>query len=340
MIYPLEKRVEQSWSPAKWKDHRICIAVSGGADSVSLFCSMVRIARKHDLLSHLFAGHINHGARGKESDEDALFVQDLTRRYDVPCFTLRLDSEELARKGAELGSWENAARILRYQYLQKCAEEQGARYLLTAHTADDQLETILHRLFRGTGMEGLRAIPRIRPLNDAIVLVRPLLDLNRSDITDYLRSLDQPFRTDSSNSVPLYTRNQIRLELIPVLERIFPNRWKKSLLRLSRLSEQIGEILSDKLQDLKENAVHGDLPRSCRVIVSRLDQEPEYIINEFFRSLWKEKNWPLGQMGQKQWNRLSEMIRSQEECRMEFPDGIVARRIDGVIELRDSTDMK
>lgn len=341
MINPLEKIVEQSWPPSKWKDHRICLAVSGGADSVSLLCSMVQIAKKHNLLSRLFVGHINHGARGKESDEDALFVQDLADQYDIPCFTDRLNSDELDQKANELGSWENAARLLRYRSLQKCAEKQEARFILTAHTADDQLETILHRLFRGTGIEGLRAIPRIRPLNDAIVLVRPLLDLNRSDILEYLNTINQPYRTDSSNSDLLYTRNQIRMELIPVLDRLFPHRWKKSLVRLSRLSEQIGEILEEKVDQLKEKALYPiKNSHSCRVDLSLLDQEPDYIINEFFRAIWKEKNWPLGKMGLDQWNRLSEMVRSPKESRMEFPDGIVARRISDDLELEDSTNMK
>src|SRR5262249_48782964 len=129
---------------------------------------------------------------------------------------------------------EAAARQARYEFLAKTAHECGARYIATAHTADDQVETILFNVLRGTGLAGLAGIPRMRTLNESTTLIRPLLDFKRSEIISYLATLNQPYRDDETNQLLDYTRNRIRHDLIPILERDYNPRVRESLLRLAQ----------------------------------------------------------------------------------------------------------
>lgn len=238
---PFETALLAAFPLDAWRRRRVCVAVSGGADSVALLRGLVRlpeITNNPDLRRNFFVATVDHRSRGAESDGDVAFVESLAAELGVDFFRRTLDPGELEAEARRQGSWESAARTLRYRALVDAAKSGSARYLATAHHRDDQLETLLFRLFRGAGFDGLRGVPTVRPLDEALVLIRPLLAVGRAEILAYLAQLNQPYRVDSSNASPRYARNRIRNELAPLLESIFPGRWESALLRLSELAAE------------------------------------------------------------------------------------------------------
>lgn len=195
-------------------DH-LLVAVSGGPDSVALLSVLTSLAPSKRLM--VAALHVNYGLRGKESEEDARFVSRLCAELGIPlvCEQIDLSSPPNARKGMSLQA---RARDARYAALQRAAAKLGASKIALGHTADDQAETLLMWMLRGSGAAGLAGI---RPVRDA-VYVRPLLDVSRADVLAYLKAKGLAFRMDSSNAKPVYLRNRIRHELVPLLKQFNP----------------------------------------------------------------------------------------------------------------------
>ncbi len=253
---PFETALLAAFPLDAWRRRRVCVAVSGGADSVALLRGLVRlpeITNNPDLRRNFFVATVDHRSRGAESDGDVAFVEALAAELDVDFFRRTLDPAELEAEARRQGSWESAARTLRYRALVDAAKSGSARFLATAHHRDDQLETILFRLFRGAGFDGLRGVPAVRPLDESLVLIRPLLTVGRAEILAYLAQLNQPYRVDSSNASPRYARNRIRNELAPLLESIFPGRWESALLRLSELAAETETFFDAQTAPLDEH---------------------------------------------------------------------------------------
>ncbi len=217
---------------------KVLIAVSGGADSVALLHCLHRLARKTGWT--LAAAHLNHGIRGPESDQDEQFVLDACVALQVPCHAGRI--EVAARARSERANLEEAGRKLRYDFLRRTAREIGAGRIATGHSRDDQAETLLMRLLRGSGLEGLASI---RPVLDGLI-VRPLLEQSRAAIVEYLHRAGRPHREDTSNRNLKYLRNRIRHELIPRLEAEFNPRVAENLARLAALARESDEFLQDE----------------------------------------------------------------------------------------------
>src|SRR5687767_668745 len=178
--------------------------VSGGPDSVALLRVVVALGGEPVVL------HVDHGLRGEESREDAEFVRELCRRLNVRC--------EVRRLGLDGGSnLQERARDERYRLAGEAAVRLGLRVVATGHTADDVAETVLMNLARGTGLRGLAGIPPVRGK-----VQRPLIWCTRGEILNYLKELDQPYRTDPTNLTGKYARNRVRLEVLPVLEELYP----------------------------------------------------------------------------------------------------------------------
>ena len=178
----LEERVAQDWPPRVWQDVPVMVAVSGGADSVALLRILERLRPP---AARLWVAHFHHGLRGADADADEQFVAALADRLKLGFRAGRVPASQLAAGSDGL---EAAARRARYAFLTTAAEQVGARYLAVAHTADDQAETILHRILRGTGPAGLAGMPRVRMLSPAVSLVRPLLTIRRLELRDYLEA--------------------------------------------------------------------------------------------------------------------------------------------------------
>src|SRR5262245_19042753 len=231
---PLLCKLAAAWPVERWRDVTILAAVSGGADSVALARGLQSLAGGGE--SRLILAHFNHPLRGAAPDADEQFVRDLAAQLHLQLIAGNAASD-LSASGSGEGI-EGAARQARYDFLSDAAAQCGARYLATAHTADDQVETVLFNALRGTGLTGLAGIPRLRRLSEATTVVRPLLDVTRAEILDYLQSIVQSYRDDSSNRLEDYTRNRIRLQLLPQLERDYNPRVREALLRIAQIAAQ------------------------------------------------------------------------------------------------------
>src|SRR5215211_1344072 len=183
---------------------RPLVLVSGGPDSVALLWLVVALGGTPVVL------HVDHSLRGEESREDAEFVRELCRGLNVSC--------EVRRLGLEDGSnLQERAREGRYRLAEEVVVRLRLRVVATGHTADDVAETVLMNLARGAGLRGLAGIPPVRGK-----IQRPLIWCTRREILDYLNDLDQPYRTDLTNLTGKYARNRVRLEVLPVLEELYP----------------------------------------------------------------------------------------------------------------------
>ena len=195
---------------------RVCIAISGGSDSTAL----LRLIHKANTLPRnslglgLSAVHINHSLRGAESDADQAFVTELCLALEIPLYLQTVDTIAFAETRKQ--TLEEAARSLRYEVFRNLFVTAKATHILTAHTLDDQAETVLMKLLRGAWLEGLSAIAPVLDQPPGTVL-RPLLTLRREQLRDYLRELNQPWREDSSNSDETFTRNRVRHKILPIL---------------------------------------------------------------------------------------------------------------------------
>jgi tRNA(Ile)-lysidine synthase len=181
--------------------HRVGVAVSGGADSVFLLCALSRLGHAAAVL------HVNHKLRGEASDADETFVRCLAAERSLPFFSLTAPAGE--------GNLEQEARRARYRFFAECRERHELDAIATGHTLDDQAETVLLRFLRGSGTQGLAAI---RPAT-ADNIIRPLLDLRRADIRQWLQENRVAWREDLSNESLDFDRNRVRLETLPHLER-------------------------------------------------------------------------------------------------------------------------
>jgi tRNA(Ile)-lysidine synthase len=201
----------------RWKlfdsGDRLLAAVSGGIDSMALLHLTLHLPER--IRPRVVVAHYNHRLRGKESDQDARFVEALCREWNVP-----FCSEE-APPWKEKSNLQARARELRYAFLKKTALESGIRKIVTAHQADDQAETFLIRWIQGAGLKGLAGIPFQRREGD-FSFIRPLLLISREEIAEYARRREIPFREDSSNRREAYLRNRIR-KLIESLKKENPN---------------------------------------------------------------------------------------------------------------------
>jgi tRNA(Ile)-lysidine synthase len=193
-------------------DH-VVVAVSGGPDSVCLLSVLNDIAKDFNLSLHV--AHLDHMFRGRESAAEAEFVSALAGKFALPATIRAIDVPAYCRERGL--SVQAGAREVRYDFLSRVAKESGASRIATGHTANDQAETVIMRLMRGSGLSSLSAIPPRRG-----IIIRPLLEATRDDVLGYLRSRGLDFVSDSSNEKQLYTRNRIRSVLLPVLARFNP----------------------------------------------------------------------------------------------------------------------
>ena len=205
----------------------VLVGVSGGADSVALLVLLQRL-RQALGIRQLSMAHVHHGWRGAEADADAAFVVDLGQRWEIPVAVERVDAAAVA--AAQRLSLEDAARRVRYAALARAAARFNARIVAVAHTRDDQAETVLMRLVRGSGLAGLAGMTPARPLG-GLRLVRPLLGVWRAEVEAFLRAEGIAVRQDSSNTDRTFLRNRIRHELLPLLERAYNPAVKDALAR-------------------------------------------------------------------------------------------------------------
>lgn len=191
----------------------VLVGVSGGADSVCLLLVLCALRQEYQLRLRVL--HVHHMLRGREADEDAAFVKDLCERHQIPCDVEYVDVAQKAKQ--QQRSIEEVGRDSRYQLFEEYRSRYQLQKIAVAHHRDDNAETVLFQMFRGTGLTGLAGMRRIR----ADGVIRPLLSCSRSEIEQWLSTQEQSWRVDSSNLLREYARNKIRLDLLPAIENAF-----------------------------------------------------------------------------------------------------------------------
>lgn len=290
------------------------VAVSGGADSVALLLAMKTVCQ-----TSVTAVHVNYKMRGDESDGDEDFVHRLTETLQIECVSKTLPIVSNSQI-------EENARRLRYDWFRDLAAERNCKWIALGHTADDQIETVLYRFMRGTGLKGLMGIPYQRFLSPEISIVRPFLHLRRKDILEYLDSRSQKFRSDSSNSSMRFTRNQIRHELIPVLHRLNPQ-FDVSILRLAEQTSEFQSFLEEQIQDFAQRVVLPPAGEMQILDANLLSETSSYLVRSFFRYFWQQQSWPQKEMTAEHWQRLGTLQSG------DFPGGVSVRRVGKVVQI-------
>ncbi len=331
----LVAEVQRVWQALEDGGRGLVVAISGGPDSMALLRAAIE-ARPTHTATPIVLAHLNHQLRGAESDADEAFVAELHDRLvaeGVVGLALRTQRCEVhAKAAAEGANLEALARRERYRFLAEVAREHAIRWVATGHTANDQAETVLHRLLRGTGVQGLRGIARRRPLEAGVSLVRPLLRLRREDILAALEEWDQPYQLDRSNAELRLTRNRIRHELLPHLAQHY-NPAIVSV--LSRLAEQAEEAHQEEQNALHHLLREAERPRAGTLLVfdaERLQAAPRRLVRGLFRLVWAREGWPVGRMGYTAWERLTALVFDALPA-VDLPGKIQARRLGRVVQV-------
>lgn len=227
---------------------KLLLAVSGGPDSMAMLFAMKNISETMGF--KLFIAHVNHGVRGELALRDQVFVEKTAKELNIPYYTKNVD---MVAYGKELGiSSEDAGRLLRYGFFREVLSNLGGGYICVAHNKNDQAETVLLRILRGTGVEGLKAMELIS--GD---IIRPLINVERTEIEDYIRDNKIETMLDHTNLQAIYSRNKVRLELIPYIQENFNPNIIDSLCRLSEIAswemEIINKVVEKKFNLLVKN---------------------------------------------------------------------------------------
>jgi len=226
---------------------KVIIAMSGGPDSIFLYSLLKKISKSFELT--LYFAHINHCLRGSDSDGDEQFVINLGKKENVQTFTKKVDIKKYAKDNKL--SEEEAGREIRYGFFNELKDKVDGTKIALAHNEDDVVETFMFRLIRGTSLKGLEGIPVKRDF-----IVRPIISYRKAEILDYLDRSNIEYCTDKTNFQTIYTRNKIRLDLIPSIEKEYNTNFKEKIINLiSDISEFNGIISSN----IKKYLIHNSL---------------------------------------------------------------------------------
>lgn len=235
------------------KEDKLVIGVSGGPDSMALLHILLTLQEKEQIPScTLLVAHVNHMLR-KEAEEETAYVEEFCRLHQIPCFVKRAKVEELAQK-AKMGT-EEMGRNIRYQFFEEVKEKEKAQKIVTAHHANDNAETVLMNILRGSGTAGLKGIEPIRKNEKNVVFVRPLLNCTKEEIYEYCKEKKLQPKIDKSNQENVYNRNKVRNILIPFLEKEWNPNIVATLNRLSELARQENQYLERQTQKAYEDMV-------------------------------------------------------------------------------------
>ncbi len=313
-----------AWPLDRWLDTPVLVGVSGGADSVALLRLIDRLKRRHGGPGTLHVAHFDHGLRGREGAGDGRAVARLAAELGWPCHRARARRSGRAGAGGAASRSEAALRQIRYRYLVHVAQAHGCRYVAVAHTADDQVETVLHHVFRGTGLRGLAGMSVARPLAPGLALVRPLLGVRRRHLVELLVALGQPFRRDPSNDDLRYARNRLRHELLPRLERWYGGRVTEAVTRLAQLSAEADDVIESVVEPLLARLVAHEQPQAVGLAGDALVEVPDVLVRPVLRQLWLQRDWPSGRMGHAHWKALARLTREPNEQVLWLPGRICA----------------
>ena len=293
----------------------IVAGVSGGPDSVCLLFLLKELCREQG--AHLQAVHVHHGLRGEEADGDEAFVRELCAREEISLKVFSFDVRERADR--ERLSVEEAGRLCRYEAFRKTAAELGGARIAVAHHADDQAETVLFHLFRGSGIRGLSGMEPVK--GD---IIRPLLEIRREEILEWLESRGISWRTDSTNESSEYMRNRIRRELLPYVREHINDQAERHISEAARELSQIEHYLEQKTQEAFRLCVREE--KGVCFLFEKGFQGLDPVIQQRLLRLCMEKLGGLKDVERVHIRILSELMEKQTGSRADLPGGRSARR--------------
>lgn len=332
MTRPLEQSLLKLWPKVSWSTTRILVAVSGGADSVALIRALLRLA---DHRERIHVAHFNHQWRGAESDDDEQFVRELCRHLALPLESVRAE----AFGAGLMQQTEQAARDARYLFLTQTAYAVGARYVVTAHTASDRIETMLHNLCRGTGLNGVAAPQCFRNLDADLVLARPLLRCTRSQVIDYLATIGQEYRHDSSNLNTAYKRNFIRQKVLPLIETGYGAQVHERLYDFTEIAEEATQALRFYAERWLESfCVSASLDNELIFGVAAFRNTPWPVVQMALESCWTQKQWPRQSMSRNHWLQIRDLALADEtsqhwQAKLNLPGNLRVSTKDGWLRI-------
>ena len=310
---------------------RLVVAVSGGPDSVALLHLLHRLRAEWKLT--LRVAHLDHGLR-RDSPQDAAFVRDLASRWGVPATIERRDVAPLCRRHG--WSLEDGARRVRYQFLLDVARRHSASHVALAHTADDQAETVLMRLLRGTGLLGLGAMPAMRRLGEAWI-IRPLLEVWRAEILAYLAQQGLDACQDATNEDQRFVRNRIRHELLPLLARHYNPNIKDALTQLAEQSRWDYAYLQAAADRQWRRTAGLEAPAQVALRVAVFRRQPKAIQRQLVRQALQRTRGEEGRWEFRHWLEVERLFSERPVgAVLDLPGGVQALREEDQVVFRPS----
>jgi tRNA(Ile)-lysidine synthase len=299
---------------------RVLVAVSGGPDSVALFCALNSIKTRLEI--SLAIAHLNHGIRPLEADKEAAFVRQMARNHNTPCYHSKITLDR------HRGALEERARKERYAFLSQTARSNGYTKIALGHQADDNAEAVLMNLMRGAGVRGIGGIP---PVRDRWI-IRPFIDIRRHQILDYLETQHMAYIQDASNEDIRFTRNRIRHQLLPMLEENFNKDIVGTLNRMAVHCRDEEAWFRDHLFPLFSSAQEPMSDGSLVLNLAKMADNHPAIQRRLIRYALEHWQGHLQRLAAVHVDAVLGMISKGKEAQLNLPDGLVAQCANGCLQ--------
>lgn len=303
----------------------VVVGVSGGADSICLF--YVLQALQPILQLTLTAVHVHHGLRGAAADDDRAFVENICAAEGIECRSFQADIRQLAEE--RHCSEEEAGRLYRYECFEKVRAAKGADKIAVAHHMDDTSETVLMNLFRGSGIKGLAGIPAVRG-----TVIRPLLHTSRREIETYLEQNDISYRTDATNFEVDYTRNRIRLDVLPYVKAHINSAASEHIAETAALAADISSYIERQAREAEQRIVRNNIAvRGYELDAEAFIKEDKVIQRELLRQVMGKAAGQMKDIGMVHIETVRRLASMQVGRQISLPYGLRAVRTYGTIRI-------
>ena len=303
----------------------VLAAVSGGPDSVFLLHALSSLRRKLNI-NKLAVCNLDHGLRGGDSREDSKFVKKMAGSLGLDFFHKAVNLRAMTSKRL---STEELAREVRYKFFKETAEKVDAMVIATGHTLDDQAETVLMRILKGSSLKGMAGISPVRE-EGALRFIRPLIELEKTEISEYLSENNIAYRTDRTNLEPIYFRNVVRGQIIPFLEKYNP-RLKRSLFSLSEHLREDFEFISREKERVQKEIVRSNA-HSVEISLKDIVVQPTAIQKEILRDSLEKCGGEVKKLSFRHWKEVESLLKyGRKGNSVDLPGSIRAHRTSSLL---------